>query len=79
MNIQKTDETIGHRLREIRKQRGFHSARAFAREYDIPESTYSQHETGKRSLSAYNIKRYCQWLNIDANWLLLGKPAPSAD
>ncbi len=67
------DQEIGKRLREARKLQGFRSARAFAIKLKIPESTYSQHETGKRSLNPKIVLHYCECLQIDPGWLLSGK------
>lgn len=69
------DQEIGKRLRRARKESGFKSARSFAIEQKIPESTYSQHETGKRSLSPEIVLRYCEAMNVDPGWLLSGKNA----
>ena len=66
------DQEIGSRLRQARKTCGYRSARAFAKEQEIPESTYSQHETGKRSLNPETLLRYCGCLGIEPNWLLTG-------
>lgn len=66
------DQEIGKRLRKARKLRGYKSARAFAIEQKIPESTYSQHETGKRSLSPEIVLRYSECLKVGPGWLLSG-------
>ncbi len=66
------DILIGKRLQQARKALGFKSARSFARKHAIPESTYSQHETGKRSLNPTILLSYCERLNIHPGWLILG-------
>lgn len=66
------DVLIGKRLQKARKALGFKSARSFAREHGIPESTYSQHETGKRSLNPLTLTSYCQKLSITPGWLITG-------
>ncbi len=66
------DILIGKRLQQARKALGFKSARSFARKHEIPESTYSQHETGKRSLNPTTMLGYCERLNIHPGWLMLG-------
>ncbi len=73
------DQEIGKRLRKARKSCGYKSARAFAIEQHIPESTYSQHETGKRSLSPETVLRYCECLGMEAGWLLTGLNKASTD
>lgn len=67
------DVQIGKRLQIARKSLGFKSARSFARQHNIPESTYSQHETGKRSLNPNTMLNYCERLNINPGWLVTGK------
>lgn len=65
-------QQIGRRLRLARKACGYKSARAFATKYNIPESTYSQHETGKRALGPELLIFYSQCLGIEPGWLLTG-------
>lgn len=67
------DQQIGKRLRMARKASGYKSARAFATKHDIPESTYSQHETGKRSLNPELMILYSDRLGISPGWLLTGQ------
>ena len=71
--MQELDFQIGKRLQKARKDAGFRSARAFARHHQIPESTYSQHETGKRSLSPTIVLHYCACFKIDPGWLISGQ------
>lgn len=66
------DQKIGRRLRIARKACGYKSARAFATKYSIPESTYSQHETGKRSLGPELLIFYSECLGIEPGWLVSG-------
>ncbi len=66
------DLLIGKRLQTARKALGFKSARSFARQHGIPESTYSQHETGKRSLNPTTLVAYCERLKIKPGWLITG-------
>ena len=68
------DKLIGYRLQVARKALGFTSARAFARHYDIPATTYAQHETGKRSLNPSILTAYCEKLNITPDWLFADNP-----
>lgn len=69
---------IGLRLRIARKTAEYKTALNFASKMKIPKSTYSQHENGKRSLTAEQITFYADKLNVDARWLLtgLGHPCP---
>jgi hypothetical protein len=75
--MNKLSEQIGLRLRSARRAANFKSARSFAFQNNIPESTYSQHETGKRSLSPEMLLRYSDLLNINIGWLLTGKGGSS--
>lgn len=73
------DVLIGQRLQQARKAIGFRSARSFARQHNIPESTYSQHETGKRSLNPTTLVDYCEKLKISPGWLISGQDATVID
>lgn len=68
----KLSNQIAERLRTARKNAGFRTAKDFAMFHDIPVSTYSQHETGKRNITPEIIITYCAKLEINPNWLLLG-------
>ena len=67
---------IGIRLKAARKAAGYRSATAFASEKSIPMSTYSQHENGKRSISAEMILYYCEQFAVEPGWLLSGFGTP---
>lgn len=75
MPIQLTED-IAKRVRAARKAAGFKAAKDFATQYHIPLSTYSQHETGKRSINAELILNYSSYLNINPCWLLTGSGEP---
>ncbi len=64
---------IANRLRTARKQSGYKSSREFALKYGIPESTYSQHETGKRKIRIATLLRYCEFLSISPGWIIVGE------
>jgi transcriptional regulator with XRE-family HTH domain len=66
-------EQVGHRLRLARQAAGFKTARAFAQEHNIAQSTYSQYETGKRHFSVSVLAKLANCLKINPNWLILGK------
>ena len=70
--VTELDAQIGRRLQVARKALGFKSARSFARHHNIPESTYSQHETGKRSLSPSILLTYCDQLKVTPGWIVSG-------
>ena len=65
--------SICKRLKESRIKQGFFSARAFASHNSIPDSTYTQHESGKRKMSIETLIKYCKLLNIEPLWLITGK------
>jgi transcriptional regulator with XRE-family HTH domain len=69
---------IGARLSAARRV-VFSSAREFANKYQMAESTYSQHETGKRALSVSVLLNYACWLEVSPGWLLTGEGAPYPD
>lgn len=71
-----TIKKIGIRLKAARKSAGYRSATAFASEKNIPMSTYSQHEGGKRSINAEMILYYCEQFAIEPGWLLSGYGTP---
>lgn len=73
------DVLIGKRLQQARKALGFRSARSFARQHDIPESTYSQHETGKRSLNPTTLINYSERLKVSPGWLINGNADTAVD
>ncbi len=61
------------RLRLARKAAGFQTEKLFAEKYNIPLTTYSQHETGKRVMAVEVLVRYSQRLKADLLWLLTGE------
>lgn len=68
-------EAVAARLSAARRVR-YDSARSFAKAFNLPESTYSQHETGKRALSVNALMEYSERLAIDPGWLLTGNGLP---
>ncbi len=70
---------VAARLRAARKAAGYKTARAFASQFQIPESTYSQRETGKRALTADIMLEYCELFKINPAWLLTGSGEPRTD
>ena len=58
------------RLKLARLLRGFSSTRAFAKYYNIPFSTYAQHESGCRSMSITCLLEYCELLQIQPGWII---------
>ena len=66
-------DAICKRLKEARLKHGFLSARTFALHHYIPDSTYTQHESGKRKMSIGTLLNYCLLLEINPTWLLMGQ------
>ena len=65
-------EGIHKRLKLAREVAGYKTAKQFAKKFDIPLSTYSNHENDKRTISLEIAKRYADFLKIDLCWLLTG-------
>jgi transcriptional regulator with XRE-family HTH domain len=74
--MSEVDKAIGLRLRIARKTAGFKTALDFAKQQQLAKSTYSQHENGKRALTAEQIIHYAQQLEVEASWLLTGSGHP---
>ena len=55
---------IARRLRKAREAAGFPTAKAFSDKYEIPQSTYSLHETGSRPLRRETAERYAEKLGL---------------
>lgn len=70
--MSRLSEQIGLRLKSARKAANYKSARDFSSQYHIPETTYSQHEAGKRALKAETLIYYSRVLNVNPGWLLTG-------
>ena len=73
--MSKSSKEIGQRLRTARFAAGYRSARDFTTQFSIPESTFSQHETGARSIKIDQARQYCEYLRVDLSWLLTGHSA----
>jgi transcriptional regulator with XRE-family HTH domain len=71
MSVNITKE-IAKRLKAARKSSGFKTAKEFSIAQNIPLSTYSQHESGKRSINAELLMNYSIKLQINPYWLLTG-------
>ena len=63
-------QQISALLKKQRIGQGYKSARAFASKFNIPVSTYSQHETGKRGINMDILAQYCKLLRVDLLSLL---------
>lgn len=61
----------GDRLTYARGLAGYETQKDFYTQHDIPQSTYSLHENGRRSLTNKKAEEYASLLkNVTAAWLL---------
>lgn len=68
---------LSFRLKLARKLRGYLRSKDFAERFNVPYSTYSQHEVGSRSMSTKVLFEYSDMLGIRPEWLLTGRGNPS--
>lgn len=71
--------SVCERLKISRINSKYRSAREFANKNDIAESTYAQHESGKRALTLKNLLLYSKKLNVNPAWLLTGEDPITID
>lgn len=76
MKKEKSDLRVCSRLRAVRKAAGFRTSYDFSKKYNIPKSTYSQHESGSRIPRDAAIEEYASYLGINYNWLRYGEGLP---
>lgn len=70
-------ETPASRLKSARQNAGWRSARKFATELGVDETTYRSHEMpagapGARAFNEESAQRYADALNVNWMWLLYG-------
>ena len=61
---------FGLRLKELRLEAGFKTARSFAQALDMQENRYTRYERGEVEPNLFNIGKMCRLLGVDANRLL---------
>lgn len=61
------------RLRAARLTAGYQTSLAFCKQFRVPNSTYSQHESGKYALKDSVAKQYAEYLNVNFEWLKYGR------
>lgn len=66
----KIREEFAHRLRMLRKQAGFKTARLFAATLEIDENRYTRYERAEVEPDLGLLARFCQVLGISPNRLL---------
>lgn len=67
---------IAARLRASRKIAGYQTLKEFCEKFNIPDSTYSQHETGARKIKEEVLENYANLLEVNYHWLLNGLGEP---
>lgn len=73
MKNERSDAKICARLRAARKTAGYRSSFDFSKKFNIPKSTYSQHESGSRIPKDPALKEYAVHLGVSFNWLRYGR------
>lgn len=83
MNIKNYTKNVSLNLNEVhlrlktsRVAAGYPTATGFCNQNNIPLSTYTMHETGKRKISAETAEKYAKLLQIDPSWLITGVGRP---
>ncbi len=66
-------DSISKRLRKARANAGYRFAKDFSDSICIPYITYSQHESGKRSVKPEQLVIYSESLQVSVQWLLTGR------
>lgn len=60
------------RLRQARKDAGFHSAAAAAEALGVKYPTYASHENGSRGIESEALQHYARRFGVSVDWLLTG-------
>ena len=60
---------FGLRLKELRREAGFKTARSFAQVLNMQENRYTRYERGEVEPNLFNIGKMCRLLGVDANRL----------
>lgn len=63
------DEDLGKALKECRKKKGL-TQLYVAEKMHVSKMTISHWESGKRSMTAENLKRYCKVLDVSVQSIL---------
>jgi transcriptional regulator with XRE-family HTH domain len=69
-------EEICIRLKIARISAGYDSVAKFSKAFDIPKTTYFQHENGTTALHIELLENYAQILGVTNRWLLTGEGYP---
>ena len=71
-------QSMGDRLRALRKQAGFETAKDAAQKYGWNEGTYRGHEGGSREISRRAAIEYAEAFGVSVKWLLTGQEEKTA-
>lgn len=67
--ISQFDIDLGSALRKVREQKGFTQIE-IAERLGMTKMAISSWESGKRSMTAYNLKRYCKILGVSVQSII---------
>lgn len=67
------------RLKAARKTAGYRTVKNFCEENGLDRSAYSQHEKGTRHPTDATLRKYCEVLGINFEWLKFGDGPPYTD
>lgn len=67
------NKEFGARLKEARKKCGL-TQEKIAQKFDIDKSSVSKYESGDNTPGIEYLKEFAEYLNINGDWLLFGKP-----
>ena len=62
--------TFGHRLTQLREDRGYHTRKSFAEKLGIPETTLRNYETDAREPGHTFLKQMSDFFNVSTDKLL---------
>jgi len=71
-------EARAERLKAARKEAGFRSAAAAARQFEWTVSTYNSHENRQNPIREKQAQLYATAFGVDAIWVLYGTAAPAS-
>ena len=67
--MKKFDEKLGYALKSTRKAKKIYQPE-IAKKLHVSKMTISHWENGQRSMTAENLLRYCQALNVPVEYIL---------
>lgn len=67
------------RLKTARIADGYKTAASFCKAHQIPLTTYSMYEAGRRAISHKIAKKYAELLHTNTQWIMTGTGSPYPD